>query len=510
MLNINIYDYFDRWMANYIVYHTGHLEKYGDVERAYTHFNLKFENAMANLKETNEAGQIASIQANMRSKAYHAARGLQVLNNMEQGVLLDQTLEAIAEGLNQAIGEANQQVNFDNYQDILRESTKFNGLFAHGDASVKDIDEFFSLILKALQQAKMIDLAVLDALSGISVHLGGTNFALDSKLRGQVKTMSNQDAKGAQKVIEYLDNAANKLDKQGALSSRSFATTINFIFQRVIGNQLQRILVAEGLQYLEESADNIVDREMKKSLGKDVKFEWVNKPQHTKTSSNFNGSVIDNDMFHVRVRKDKLLYDIEIGSSVEAKWYKGGVNESMAPKVIGRGSVRDFFGDDMQEKYLAYNVIAHANGFKVGKKGRGFSTKGYEREIGYDRRALVNTYSKLRASIAASYFNDWLKSGAFRSPTGGRAQFLIINGKVYSVTKIINNICNDIAKRVGFSKTGAFDMNIPSVRNEWQTDGDDDRPNKQLALKRSQIVNGLIDTITISMTLNPNILLKYV
>lgn len=45
-MDIDIYDYVQRWSINYIVYHSSHLREYGDVESANTLFSAQYQQAV--------------------------------------------------------------------------------------------------------------------------------------------------------------------------------------------------------------------------------------------------------------------------------------------------------------------------------------------------------------------------------------------------------------------------------------------------------------------------------
>lgn len=489
---IDIYDYFDRWMYNYIVYHTGHLEKYGDVERANIHFGNKANNAMQNMRDAASETMLAGIQVDMRSKAPAAASSLNIANEIQNESFLVQTLDKIAEGLNEAIDRASQQVTFENYENYLSEASQFNGMLAGGDPDAAAINQFFSLLIGALEQAKLVNTDVLQALSGISSILGGQNFALDNSFMNRVQLFDNIDAQAAQKVITSLSKAAEKLRQEGTVNSRSFSNTINFIFQRVIGQKIQEIMLAEGLDYIIESADKEFDKMIKGSLH--GKLSWVDRGTPTKKGgNNLDASLFDNGVLSLKVKqKKKLAYTIEIGTDTSLKLYKN-FKPGQNIQVLGRASITEYF-TDMQERYLAYNVIAHQ---------MSGNTKGYYEDTGYiNNGSLSDAYDKVRQSVAASFFTDWMKSGGFRNPAGRKAQFIMINGRVYPVMRIISNICNDIAKNRFYD---GIQINIPGGGNKWIGS----QPNRELALQRSAIVNELINKITIAVTLNTNILKKY-
>ena len=114
------------------------------------------------------------------------------------------------------------------------------------------------------------------------------------------------------------------------------------------------------------------------------------------------------------------------------------------------------------------------------------------------------SFNNIRASVAASFFNEWVSSGGLASSKGHLGQLLIVNGKVFSIQRIINNICDDIVRNSGHEIVSIGGEN--STGNKWYGNTG---PNVLDALTRSNIVNEVISKLTISATLNNNILSKY-
>lgn len=498
---INIYDYFDRWMANYIVYHTGHLEQYGDIQRAITHFDIKFQDTMSDIKDVAIEEQMKAIQVNTKNKSQKAAGGLKILSALEKDGLITDTLDLIAEGINENMELASQQVGFDNYEEILSQAGNFSGILARTDPDVNAVNSFFNLLVQAMAQAKLIDINILNALSNIGTNLVGTSFAIDTKLINQVTGFNTVDAQKSQKIIDSLAKAADKMNQEGIVSARSFSQTISYIFNKVIGNQLELLMAAEALNLGISQADSILDELCRRPL-KNGKLTWESKGSQPKNPNiYFDSDIFNNGTFSLKVKKGKnQFYDIEIGTNIDTRWYKSGINSNTKVQALGNANISNYFSDGM-EKYLAYNTIAHR-----------FSgpTKSFIKESG-DYRGMYRAFDNLVSSTAASYFKSWVKDKGFKTPTQKRAQFLVINGKVYSVMRIISNICDDIVKNGGYkisrNSNTAFKLNIPTngVSNTWIGQN----PNIELGIARSNIVNELINKITISANLNGNILLKY-
>lgn len=477
-MEVNIYDYVQRWAINYIVYHSSHLRDYGDADEANSLFSAQYQEAMSKLRTAGVEVNISSIQAQMQSQTSAAAKGLRILNDLEVGTLLDSTLDEIAAGINEGIELAGQTVGFQNYNTIIQDASRFSNLLVSGQADIQRVNEFFRLIIDGLLQANAIDINILDALTQIGRQLVGTGFQINQTQQNAVVAASDVDIQTAQKVIGSLNRAVQKLGSEGFVNSRSFANTISYIFRQVIGNRISQLIVAEGINIGINTTDSILNNFVAQSNGK---FQWVNKGQDT-TVSGTKGTVniFNNDVFNLRVTKSGQTFDIEIGTNINARWQNKRQVQNRI-QVSANMNVGNYFSGQ-PEKYLAYNMIAH-------------------RATGAD---FEEAFNNIRATIAASFFNEWVQQGEFSSTRGHIGQFLIVNGRVFSIQRIVNNICNDIIRN------NAHDVisigGDSAIGNKWQGNSG---PNILDAITRSNIVNGVISKMVIAATLNNNILTKY-
>lgn len=477
-MEVNIYDYVQRWAINYIVYHSSHLRNYGDVGEANSLFSAQYQEAMSKLRTAGVEVNISSIQAQMKSQTSAAAKGLRILSDLEVGTLLDSTLDEIAAGINEGIELAGQTVGFQNYNTIIQDASGFSNLLVSGQADVQRVNEFFRLIIDGLLQANAIDINILDALTQIGRQLVGTGFQINQTQQNAVVAASDVDIQTAQKVIDSLNRAVQRLGSEGFVNSRSFANTISYIFRQVIGNRISQLIVAEGINIGINTTDSILNNFVAQSNGK---FQWVNKGQDTTVSSTKGTvNIFNNDAFNLRVTKNGQTFDIEIGTNINARWQNKRQVQNRI-QVSANMNVGNYFSGQ-PEKYLAYNMIAH-------------------RATGAD---FEEAFNNIRATIAASFFNEWVQQGEFSSTRGHIGQFLIVNGRVFSIQRIVNNICNDIIRN------NAHDVisigGDSAIGNKWQGNSG---PNILDAITRSNIVNGVISKMVIAATLNSNILTKY-
>lgn len=469
---IDIYDEVDRWAINYIVYHKEHLREYGDVAKATSHFNGKFQKEIADIKTRTQQGQIAAMQSMMRAQASSAAGSLKILSRLQDGTLLSDTLDRVAEAINNGIDQAGGDVTFSNYNEIVRRAKNFSGMLSK-DNRVVQVNKFFDLLLTAMDQAKLLDPIILDALSNIGSQLAGTEFAIDSKYMKQAIGVTSNDIAASQKVIDALNRAASKLQQEGSVSSRSFAATISYIFQSVIGQEVEKVIVASGLAMVDEELESIIDQQIKVSNGKLKRTTSRNKA-YTNT---INVNLFDRDVFQLKLRGSAhASYNIEIANASSIQWARKGNRPALSVKR--EESLRDYFING-EDAYLAYNMISHR----------------------YSGPDFEEAFEQIQASTAASFFNQWIQGGQIPSITKN-LQYVVVNGKLYPISRIIENICWGIQKE----NTSTFSMNIETGKtNQWIGRG----PNKENAIRRSAIVNEVMNTFIIAGRLNSNILTQY-
>lgn len=470
---VNIYDYFDRWAVTYIVYHSSHLREYGDVSNAINVFNNNFWREIADIDHKAQSNQIDAIKSMMSAQTPSAASGLKIIDRLQNGLLLDETLERISEAINKGIDAAGGTIDFDNYNQIITSSKNFSQMLS-GTPQVQQVNEFFDLLIDALNRAQWLNPAVLDALSRIGQQLIGTNFAIDQQWSNIAQSVTTQEIGEAQKVIDALSRAVQKMETSGSVNARSFASTISYIFSSVIGDQISRIIIANGIAIADEQIENVIDSEIKRSKSKLTRVTSRNK----KYTNTININLFDKEVLQLKVRGSAHQdYTIEIANSSDLSWYKKRKKKPI--NVHREASLRDYFTDP-EEKYLAYNMIAH-------------------RYTGPD---FEEAFENIQMSIAASFFNEWLQGGQIGTITKN-LQFVIVKGKVYSIARIIENICWSLLRD---RSSNSFQMDIETDKiNKWQGKG----PNWDYAMKRSDMVNEIMNTFIIAGSLNSNILTQY-
>ena len=501
---INIRDYTERWLNDYIVYHAGHFaNEYRDLDRAGLYFDLKYQEAMDNLQEGALVGQMEAIQQNMQALAPGAASALNLYDALQNGSALENAMDQIAQALNQGIELAysNNSVSPDNYEQVLQEASKFNTLLAQGSPEIQEVNAFFDLVLQGMTMAGKINTDLLNGLTRIGQHLtGNTSFQLNQQWNNKaVTTLTVMDMKACENVLRYLDNAMKKFDaasytsggttiskSPGMLSAASFGGTIKNIFNKQIGERLARTILASGIKQAVNKSDSIFNQlvqsgQLKLGNGK-LTMGGDRRDQANRVSK---VDIFNQRAFQLSVTENGQTYDIEIGLNTSVKWYSG-LKENNEIHMVAGSPLGSYFKSGTPEHYLAYNVIAHR------------ASPG-----GYDE-----VFRTLKASVAATFFNEWISGTGARIKRStayvNKVQYLMVNGRIYSVMRIIRNICNEIARTNNWNS--AFNLDISrNDSNKWIGNN----PNIPDAMVRSQLVNKVMDKLVIGATLNSNILLQY-
>ena len=493
---INIQDYTERWLNDYIVYHYGHFaNEYGDLDRADMYFNLKYQEAMEKLHEDALVGQMKAIQDTMKKLVPKAAQGLNFYDALQKGAVLEKTMDEIASAINEGIELAynNGEVNTSNYEEVLNLATNYQGMLSDGLASVANVNAFFDLLLQGMTMAGKIDTSFLMGLTNIGQHLtGNSDFALNSQWgKKAVKSITVRDLTACKEVLQYLNDAVQKFEdasqtSKNTLSAADFSYTIRSIFDRQIGDRMSRTILANGIKKAMDQGDSMLMelvRSGKLTLGTG-RFTLGRERQDI-MNKNSSVDIFNSHAFQLSVAEGGDTYKIEIGLNTSVQWYNG-LNKNTQIQMVASSPLENYFKSGTPEHYLAYNVIAHRD-----------SPGGYS-----------EVFKTLKAATAATFFNEWISgTGAAISHSVAyvnKVQYLMINGKIYSVMRIIRNICEEIAKSNNWNN--AFNMDI-SVKNSNKWIGDS--PNLELAIKRSELVNGVTNKLTIGATLNSNILLQY-
>ncbi len=467
-MDIDIYDYIDRYEINYIVYHKEHLRAYGDVSNAISRFDGKYYEQIEEM-----AGDRVYDVMEADYRGNKAAGVLSVIDSLQNGTMIDDIMDKIAEGINEGLDASAGKVDWENYESIIQSAKSFSDLFNAENFDAR-LHQFMNLILSAMKEANLLSLEVLDALTNIGTRLSGTNFKIAKSWKKGVIPLSREDQKSAQKVIDYLSNAADKVEA-GTMNARSFAVTINNIFTKAIGNKFYDTIIANGLAEAQRQSDSIFNQ-----LVESGKMKWVDRGGSIPPpAGSLRTNIVSSPLLSLVAVQNGQQYEIEIANSTDISWPSKTMDKGEI-KLIGKSKVGEMF-NGQPDKYLAYNMIAH-------------------RGVGVD---FDEAFSRIRAYTAASFLKGWVNGNHFKTSSGKKAQFLMIRGRIYSVQRIIKNICDEVMRN------GAEDMISIGGRGSQTNKWVGKQASISNALNRSAKVNKVIETLTIAATLNNNILEKY-
>lgn len=490
-MDVNLSDYVDRYLINYIVYHPQNFTSRGDTAIAYSTFENEYKAARSEMKLGAVEQQAEAINAAMRLHGTNAIKSIALVNALAEGNLLESTLDTIADALNATI----DQVSVQSMDSIINSAYSFSGMLAGGAADAAQVNAFFNEVLRGLSMTYGFNSGITNRLIEIGKAMtGDANFSLTSTFQGQTFTMTADDVRNANQIITYLGNAANKLKQDGSVSAESFRGTIRNVFQTGIAERLAAILLGSALdtgistfeQELQARNANITVNQPSIKMGGRSK-------EGRKTSK---VDVFNSPGFQLQVQINGQTATIEVATNMSVKWYKNAKNIGDI-HIISDTPFREVYPFGTPEGYLASNVVVHGHDETKADSGIGAS------------------YKMLRASIAASFFNDWLSgSGQVMSGNIDKAQFLMVNGKVYSIMSIVNNVCeglirqkkNEFQKVLGISISG-----IDNIRNDWQGGRDETHapPSVGWARLRSELVNQALNNITISASFNSKYLTQH-
>lgn len=481
----------DTYVDIYIHYHASRFINNGGLEEANSYFAEKYDTAISGMRKNAIDAQAKAIGARMRARGTSASQSMDIAEGLAQGDLLETTFESIADELNKKIEQTAEVASF---EELLQQSGDFYNLLSEKQVETASLKEFFSLLMQAMNLMNGYPKSMVVAFNKMGKKLtGDKNFSMSTEgglnRRGSTLTMS--DLKTADKIIEILDTATQKFAEKGSVNKNSFRTTVTQIFSRVIGENFAKNILASIVQEVTDDVDAqltsipnlfpsdktskaVVKGASRDSLGKTSKVD-----------------VFNQDAFKLEFEYGGRQCEVALSTNISAKWYKELYDEGTANvSLVSRTPVGTYFKDG-GEKYLAYNVLAHS-----------FSSPAYHQ-----------AYRILRASTAASFLQEWM-SGTGAKIKGGfinKAQFLMINGRIYSVMSIINAICNELMDLSPDVESADSPINLrigglAKPKNEWQAPKN---PNWQGAWRRAQLVKGIIDRLQIYASFDSSVLNRY-
>lgn len=443
------------------------------------------------------AAQAQALIAQMNQDTTAARSSVQIIKALSEGPLMEETLDSIAAAMNNLLMEKYSSViDGGSYEEAVTNiSNQYNSMLLNGP--VDDASKFFDYIKQALDLVNATpsksELRAFAALQKV--------FEGKAAYNDIVSLVSLNTIGIASKVIEYLSTAANTLSTKGSVATQSFASTISNIFSRAIGEPLAERMMKNVLFEISNNADQAFDSLIAQSGGK-LTWDRGTIPT-TKQSGTAVGAqsgrtakvdIISNGLFHLNVTlQDGTTATIEIATNASVKWQSA---KSKSIHIVNRTPLRTFLENEPPDRQqYAYNIIAHRLSGGGGRRG-----------------GFYQAYNALRSTVAATFFNEWVSGTGEQliskgQSVGGldRAQFLMYNGKIYSIVSIVNRICANTLKGLSAEIRG-FSTSDSKVDNSF-VPVDNEHPTVTAAANwRSQMVRDVINTLIISASLNSNIL----
>lgn len=495
---IDVDAYVDHFYIHYKQQSAQHL-----IEPTIAWYSYKTQLILKDMQASHAASmtQIQSLIDQMDKDTIAAQSSIQVIKALNEEPFMEKTLDSIATAMNNLLMEKyGSVINNKSYEDAITDiSRDYSSMLINGP--IKDASDFFNYIKQALDLVNATpNKRELRALSALQrVFEGKVTY-------DNIVSLVSLDTIGiASQVIEYLKTAAEKLSINGSVSLQSFASTIANVFSRAIGEPLAERMMKNVLFKISNDTNQIFDFLIKQSNGK-LTWEKGTIPTTKKSGTAIGAQtgrvakvdVISKGLFNLNVTlQDDTTATIEIATNASIKWQS---TKSKKIHIVNRTPLSTFLEHESPNRQqYAYNIIVHR-------------LSGGGREGGF-----YKAYNTIRSTIAASFFNEWISGSGEQLISGNssigsidRAQFLMYNGKVYSIVSIINKICENALKGLSTEIRG-FSTSDSKVNNSFRqaddnSKGSKEKKNIEAANERSRLIREVINTLTISASLNSNIL----
>lgn len=473
----------------YILYHMNHYSLIipGMTDEYLSPIWARFNQSMG---EDALNSQIQAIVKSIEAKGQVAAKPLDIMEALENGALLEEILDGIAGALDSGIQSAWSSNGGGAFLQVLQDAHSLDGLLENGKVQYsKQVAAFFDLVVRGIQAMTggAVPPTVFTELTKIGKVFGPKSFVYSDKSYDTATPVTMDQLKVIKKIVDYLSNAAQKLQADGKVSPESLRATVTQIFSTQLGEQI-------GKQMLESAMPNLDEEVLKMSdqiLGKNGNIKLVSSNFTKSGTDKTNGKTAKVDLLNSNALSLSLNINgstttIDIATNVSVKWYKtkaGGVIPSVSLGSMNMGDLLGQFAG--APRGIAYNIIAH-------------------------NWADAGGMQKLRSTLAASFVNEWISgSGGLMQNSGAvdKVQMLMVNGKLYTVTALVKKIAGQIPYgdasersplRVSFS-------GISQKTNSWEVSKSGEAPYSWSAAKRRSdrvrgIINGLAATATLRLT----------
>lgn len=497
-MTINVDEYVDHLYIHYKTQTAKHLTK-----QVASIFDPLRDQAIEKARGDVTVDQLNAMLVTMNQQTPTAASMEKIIKSITDGSELEQTLDQIAAMMNDAI--LREYGNAYNKTIDTMQST-YNSLLSKGPMGADNAAAFFNEIDKALQligeSANDAELSAFKALQKIFATGEGWSESQD-----ELTAVSKEGVSAAAKIVRYLSSAAEKLtgDAQ-AVSQASFGSTITQIFSTVIGEELARQMIQTALQDIESRTNEILINGLQKVKRSQDRIEvsqaGTDRFQSNNQKRTSKVDIITSNVFTLSTMINGQTVEIQVGTNASVKWQQA---KSRKIHLVGGTRIATVFKTmelDNNARHVAYNVIAH-------RYSPNFTTGSTSSRQG----DFYQAYNTIRASVAATFFTQWLAGSGSPLGHGGidKAQFLMYNGRIYSVMSIIKAICDNLESKSRYKKVNAEIQGVDKIDNSFQGAEDPGDITKHdmsyvWANKRSEQVTAVINTLTIAGSLNANIL----
>lgn len=447
--------------------------RFGGLSGASKFFAEKFENARVNMVDQALEAQVNNL-INKNTDNNNIKELLTTVDDINKGTLLENSLNAIANALDSAVFKVYNELDINN---LAAGAYEFTSILEAGNADVQQLQQFFKIITQSLDCINGYSQGFVDFLDKIGSQLTGTNFSVqDAKPR----LLSEQEVQEMNQVQTYLQNLANNFAKSGKVSKQSFVGTLNNIFGKSIGESIAAnalfTVVSQAIGDMESVFASIPNLKVQSG-----NFQ-ISGVENDIAGRTFKADIVNTDSFTLEINGGGKDYTISLDSNFTVKQYK---RSSADIHIVSKTTLGDLIPrDSIKGQNYAYNVLAHG-----------------------DKAGASQVIGQLRQAYSATFFNEWMSGSGLSSNSGNftnRAQFLMVNGRIYSIMSIIRKVCDNYLQ-----KQNPVKMYFDNINNAWISNKSN-KPNIDDAIERSNMVINSINAIKIAAELNANILAQYI
>lgn len=469
----------------YIIYRDSDYRELKKVAKIDREMQTIFNTNMNQIKNKSLQQQADAISKQMVADGKMSENAFKAIQGLSSGTYLESTMRQIADCFNSYLEKDVNRVDFDN---VMKNVGDYRNMFAAGAASTSQLTSFFNLLvqgIRAMTNGKVSSNLFFE-LTQIGKELSGNG---DFSFQGQstAEAVSEQDLQAINEILSLMKAAAAQFTANGGqLTSDQFGAYITNIFSTTIAEHLSMNMLSNVLQTAQEEIEENFRKQGLKIVNPIYK-RGSSVSQATSKVDLFNSDAFT---FSIQMR-DRSIVNIELGSNISSKWYQSVANNKPSTiHLVSSGNIDKIFKQfDRKVGNVMKNIVAHR----------------WDDEIGY---------TGVRTVVASSFVTEWLAGTGTSTPIGpDTVQFIMINGKLYSVMDIVKRVVTKSLKyatrgsqpNLSFNGITALDT---GVRN-WRPMEEGDKEEWDAAWKRSNAVRDIINAITISATFNYNILQQY-